>query len=159
MPTGQVATVEEEGSMLSEHVTGENSESKVEVVGGINVCLAQAMRHLGIGTEIRQVSKGQGRASPHPGGSEFPIGGEHPRDQTSPKSMVGGGRAHCSLARTRNTGRSDRGGQEFYSPSRQWQSGEYDHVSSGAAVWVPRPPSGRPYGLSGEPHGVRRDMH
>ena len=43
MPTGQVAALEEEGSTLSDQVTGEDSEPKVEVVGGINVCLAQAM--------------------------------------------------------------------------------------------------------------------
>ena len=42
-PTGQVATLEEEGSTLSDQVTGEDSESEVEVAGGINVCLAQAM--------------------------------------------------------------------------------------------------------------------
>ena len=41
--TGWVAALEEEGSVLSDQVTGEDSESKVEVVGGINVCLAQAM--------------------------------------------------------------------------------------------------------------------
>ena len=41
--TGQVAALEEEGSALSDQVTGEDSESEVEVVGGINVCLAQAM--------------------------------------------------------------------------------------------------------------------
>ena len=38
-----VAALEEEGSALSDQVTGEDSESEVEVVGGINVCLAQAM--------------------------------------------------------------------------------------------------------------------
>ena len=42
-PMGWVAALEEEGSTLSDHVTGENSESKVEVVGGLNVHLAQAM--------------------------------------------------------------------------------------------------------------------
>ena len=42
-PTGRVAALEEEGSVLSNQVTGEDSESKVEAVGGINVCLAQAM--------------------------------------------------------------------------------------------------------------------
>ena len=51
--------------------------------------------------------------------------------------MVGGGRAHCSLAWTQNAGRIDHGRQKFYSPSGQWQSGEYDHAHSGAAVWVP----------------------
>ena len=43
VPTGQVAALEEEGSTLSDHVTGEDSESKVEVAGGISVHLAQAM--------------------------------------------------------------------------------------------------------------------
>ena len=43
MPTGQVAALEEEGLMLSDQVTGEDSESEVEVAGGISVCLAQAM--------------------------------------------------------------------------------------------------------------------
>ena len=44
-PMGWVAALEEEGSVLSYHVTGEDSESEVEVVGGLNVCLAQAMSH------------------------------------------------------------------------------------------------------------------
>ena len=39
MLTGRVAALEEEGSALSDQVTGE----EVEVVGGINVHLAQAM--------------------------------------------------------------------------------------------------------------------
>ena len=43
MPTGQVAALEEEGSALSDHVTGEDSESEVEAVGGLNVHLAQVM--------------------------------------------------------------------------------------------------------------------
>ena len=43
MLVGQMAALEEEGSALSDHVTGEDSESKEEVVGGLNVCLAQAM--------------------------------------------------------------------------------------------------------------------
>ena len=43
MPTGRVAALEEEGSVLSDQVMGEDSKSKVEVVGGINVHLAQAM--------------------------------------------------------------------------------------------------------------------
>ena len=42
-PMGWVAALEEEGSAPSKQVTGEDSESEVEVVGGINVCLAQAM--------------------------------------------------------------------------------------------------------------------
>ena len=43
MPTGWVAALEEEGSTLSDQVTGEDSESEVEAAGGISVCLAQAM--------------------------------------------------------------------------------------------------------------------
>ena len=43
--TGQVAALEEEGLALSDHVTGEDSKSEVEAVGGLNVCLAQAMSH------------------------------------------------------------------------------------------------------------------
>ena len=73
--------------------------------------------------------------------------------------MVGDGRAHCSLARTQNAGRVDHGGQEFYGPSGQWQSGEYDHTHSGAAVRVPHPPPGRPCGLPGESHGARWDTY
>ena len=42
-PTGQVAALEEEGSTLSDQVTGEDSGSEVEAAGGISVCLAQAM--------------------------------------------------------------------------------------------------------------------
>ena len=45
MPAGWVAVLEEEGSALPDWVTGEDSESKVEVVGGLNVRLAQAMSH------------------------------------------------------------------------------------------------------------------
>ena len=41
--TGRVAALEEEGLAPPKQVRGEDSESKVEVVGGINVCLAQAM--------------------------------------------------------------------------------------------------------------------
>ena len=41
--TGQVAALEEEGSMLSDQVTGEDSESEVEAAGGISMHLAQAM--------------------------------------------------------------------------------------------------------------------
>ena len=73
--------------------------------------------------------------------------------------MVAGGRAHCSLAQTRNAGRVDHGGQEFYGPRGQWQSGEYDHIRSGAAVQVPRPPSGRPCGLPGESCGARQNVY
>ena len=42
-PVGWVAALEEEGSVLSDQVTGEDSESEVEVVGSLNVRLAQAM--------------------------------------------------------------------------------------------------------------------
>ena len=44
-PVGRVAALEEERLALSDPVTGENSKSKVEAVGGLNVCLAQAMSH------------------------------------------------------------------------------------------------------------------
>ena len=40
---GQVAALEEEGLALSDTVTGEDSKSKVEVVGGLNVQPAQVM--------------------------------------------------------------------------------------------------------------------
>ena len=43
MPVGWVAALEEEGLALSDPVTRKDSESKVEAVGGLNVCLAQAM--------------------------------------------------------------------------------------------------------------------
>ena len=42
-PVGRVAALEEEGLALTDPVTGEDSESKVEAVGGLNVHLAQAM--------------------------------------------------------------------------------------------------------------------
>ena len=42
---GQVPTLEEEGSALTNSATGEDSESEVEAVGGLNVCLAQVMSH------------------------------------------------------------------------------------------------------------------
>ena len=44
-PAGQVATLEEEGLALTDSVTGEDSESEVEAVRGLSVCLAQAMSH------------------------------------------------------------------------------------------------------------------
>ena len=88
---GRVAALEEEGLALTDPVTGEDSKSEVEVVGGLNVCLAQAMSHyqreeqkcfrcgspghfpeaaptamhLGDGTGSRQIPKGQGKAA-HP---------------------------------------------------------------------------------------------
>ena len=45
MPAGQVAALKEEGLALTDPVTGEDSESEVEAVGGLNVRLAQAMSH------------------------------------------------------------------------------------------------------------------
>ena len=42
-PAGRVATLEEEGLALTDPVTGEDSKSEVEAVGGLNVHLAQAM--------------------------------------------------------------------------------------------------------------------
>ena len=44
-PAGQVAALEEEVLALFDQVTGEDSESEVEAVGGLNMCLAQAMSH------------------------------------------------------------------------------------------------------------------
>ena len=44
-PMGQVAVLKEEGLAWSDQVTGEDSKSEVEVVGGIKVCLAQVMSH------------------------------------------------------------------------------------------------------------------
>ena len=38
-----MAALEEGGLALTDPVTGEDSESKVEAVGGLNVCLAQVM--------------------------------------------------------------------------------------------------------------------
>ena len=43
VPAGRVAALEEEGLVLADPVTGEDSESEVEAVGGLNVHLAQAM--------------------------------------------------------------------------------------------------------------------
>ena len=40
---GQVAALEEEGLVSTDPTTGEDSESEVEAVGGLKVCLAQAM--------------------------------------------------------------------------------------------------------------------
>ena len=42
---GQVASLEDEGLALTDPVAGEDSESEVEAVGGLNVHLAQAMSH------------------------------------------------------------------------------------------------------------------
>ena len=40
---GRVAALEEEGLVLTNPATGEDSESEVEAVGGLNGCLAQVM--------------------------------------------------------------------------------------------------------------------
>ena len=45
-PTGRVAVLKEEGSALSDHVTGEDSESQVEAVGGLNVHLVLPARRV-----------------------------------------------------------------------------------------------------------------
>ena len=42
---GRVAALEEEGLVLTDPVSGEDSESKVEVIDGLNVHLAQVMSH------------------------------------------------------------------------------------------------------------------
>ena len=86
---GQVAALEEEGLVLSDPVTGEDSKSEVEAVGGLKVCLVQAMscyqreeqqcfvcqspghfargcpttRHLSNGIETKQIPKGWGKAA------------------------------------------------------------------------------------------------
>ena len=46
VPTGQVTTLEEGGLALTDPVTKEDSESEVEVVGGLNVHLTQARQPL-----------------------------------------------------------------------------------------------------------------
>ena len=43
VPTGRVATLEEEGVVSADPTSGEDSESEVEAVDGLNVHLAQAM--------------------------------------------------------------------------------------------------------------------
>ena len=43
MPAGQVTALEEEGLALPDSITGEDSKSEVEAVGGLNVHLAQVM--------------------------------------------------------------------------------------------------------------------
>ena len=43
MPAGQVVALDEEGLALTDPVTGEDSESEVEAVRGLNVCLVQVM--------------------------------------------------------------------------------------------------------------------
>ena len=45
MPTGRVAALEEEGAALADLTSGEDSESEVEAVDGLNMCLAQVMSH------------------------------------------------------------------------------------------------------------------
>ena len=42
---GRVAALEEEGLALTDPVSGEDSESEVKAVDGLNMCLAQAMSH------------------------------------------------------------------------------------------------------------------
>ena len=44
-PAGRVAALEEEGLALTDPVSGEDSESEVEAVDGLNVRLAQVMSH------------------------------------------------------------------------------------------------------------------
>ena len=44
-PAGRVVALEEEGVALTNPVSGEDSESEVEAVDGLNVCLAQVMSH------------------------------------------------------------------------------------------------------------------
>ena len=44
-PAGRVAALEEERVVSTDPVSGEDSESEVEAVDGLNVCLAQAMSH------------------------------------------------------------------------------------------------------------------
>ena len=45
MLVGRVAALEEQGLASTDPVSGEDSESKVEAVDGLNVCLAQVMSH------------------------------------------------------------------------------------------------------------------
>ena len=44
-PAGRVAAPEEEGVALADPTSGEDSESEVEAVDGLNMCLAQAMSY------------------------------------------------------------------------------------------------------------------
>ena len=105
------------------------------------------------------VKRGGGEWRSHTGSHEFLTRGECPHYWTGSKPTVGGGRTRCPLAWAQNTGGVDCGGQELYGPSGQWQSGEYHHTHSGAAVRVPCPPFGRPCGLPSEPRGARRDAY
>ena len=87
-----MVALEEEGLASTDPVTGEDSESEVEAVGGLNVCLAQVIScyqieeqkcfvcglpghfargcphplHLGDDTRSRQIPKGQGEAARPP---------------------------------------------------------------------------------------------
>ena len=45
VPAGRVAALEEDGVASANPVSGEDSESEVEAVDGLNVCLAQVMSH------------------------------------------------------------------------------------------------------------------
>ena len=44
-PTGRVVTLEEEEAASADPASGEDSESEVEAMDGLNVCLTQAMSH------------------------------------------------------------------------------------------------------------------
>ena len=78
--------------------------------------------------------RGGGKQPSHSGVSEFLTRGECPHNWMDPKPIVEGRRAHFTLDRTGDAGRTDGGGQEFLCPGRQWQSGEYNRTCSGAAV-------------------------
>ena len=45
VPAGRVVALEEEGVVSADPVSREDSESEVEAVDGLNVCLAQVMSH------------------------------------------------------------------------------------------------------------------
>ena len=45
MPAGRVAALEKEGVVSADPTSGEDSESEVEAVDGLNMCLAQVMSH------------------------------------------------------------------------------------------------------------------
>ena len=66
-PVGQLAALDEEGLALTDPVAGEDSESKVEAVGGLNVCLVQAMSRYQRGATVFRVwSPGHfARGCPH----------------------------------------------------------------------------------------------
>ena len=72
----------------------------------------------------------------------------------NPRLQVGGPTAHWlrpeTLVELTNEGRNF---------TALVDSGSQVNACSGAAVWVPCPPSGRPCGLPGEPHGARWDVY